>query len=450
MGIDKEEVVAKAISAIEKGASEREALKLMSEKYKITDPHIRATLHSLVFEILRRLNIIDLFIKEVLQKRTIDKLYPLLRNLLRFGVFNLKFTEKPPPKITKLIVEKARTLFGESISKFMNAMLRKIEKIKMTDLISNSTNTANLSLQYYHPKWFIDYLINLIGFPDTIQFLEKSLGQYVTYIIINALKTDLYSVTSELEQEGFTFLVDRDLPDVIRIKTWKYPIIRSRLFKEGLIYIQDKASALISHIVNPQKNEIIFDLCAAPGGKSMHIGQLMKNTGMVLSVDRSHRRLLELTSKLNQFALQNIYVINIDSEMIPEFIPLKADKVLIDPPCSGTGTFISRPYSKWKLQLKNIEMFIKIQWKLLKTAVNSVKESGEIIYSTCSITLEENELLIKKFLNKFPEFSLVPVKPFIGTPGFLGLSETQRLWPHRDDTEGFFVGKLSKPFHVRR
>lgn len=443
--IDKELVTAEAILAIEKGASEREALRIMSQKYNfITDWRIRGPIHSLVFECIRRLNLIDFLIKESLEKGTLKQLYPLLRNLLRVGVYILKFTDTPPPKITKFIVKVSKERFGKSVGKFTNAVLRKIEQLKISDYITDSKDIANLSLQYYHPPWFIEYLINLIGLPETIEFLKKSIEENRLFIRINTLKTDLSSVIEKLEQEEYTFLVDQDLPDLIRITQWKLPVIHSSLLKEGLIYIQDKASTLVSHVLNPQEGDIIFDLCAAPGGKSMHIGQLLGNSGMIFAVDRSHRRLLELTTKLSQYNLHNIYVININGETSPSFIRKKADKILIDPPCSGTGTFVSRPYSKWKLRLKDLQAFTAIQWKLLIAATKSLKSSGEIIYSTCSLTLEENEKMIKKFLHVFPDFSLVPATPFLGTPGFLGLTETQRLWPHLNETEGFFIAKLKR------
>jgi len=442
--IDKEEMVAEVISVIETGNSEREALGKVSEKYNITDKRTRAVIHSIVFEIGRRLNLIDLLINETLEKGNISKLYPLLRNLIRYGVYNLKFTDKSPHKITKFVVEKTKKHFGKSISKFSNALLRKIETIDISNYISNYSGTEQLSLRYYHPKWFINYLIKLLGRTNAIEFLKKSLEPNNVYVRINSLKTDPITVSKKLEEEGYEFILDEDLSDVVKIIKWKYPIVRSRIYKEGLIYIQDKASALVSHIINPQDEQVIFDVCAAPGGKSMHVGQLLENKGRVFAIDRSSRRLLELTSKLSIHGFQNIHVLNAVGEKVTDFLRIKADKIVVDPPCSGTGTFISRPFSKWKLKQKDLDILIKIQWKLLVSVVKAIKDKGEIVYSTCSITLEENEQIIQRFLKEFPEFALTPMKPFIGVPGYLGLTETQRLFPHLHDTEGFFIAKLKK------
>ncbi len=442
--VDKEEVVAEALLLIEKGSSEREALRLVSKKYQITDWRIRGTIHSLVFEIVKRLNLINLLIKNTLEKGSIKKLYPMLINLLRVGVYNLKFTDIPPPKVTKIVVEKVKEYFGVPVSKFANAILRRIEEINLSDYITDSTEIPCLSLKYFHPEWFIKYLIKLIGDSDTKKILQKSLEPDTIFIRINQLKTDIESIIRELKKEEFTFQVDRDLPNVIKIITWKYPIIHSAMYQEGLIYIQEKASVLVPFVVDPQEGDIIFDLCAAPGGKTMQLGQLLKNSGLILAIDRSHRRLLELSTKLVKYAHHNVYIINGVSENTQNFIRIQADKILIDPPCSGTGTFLARPAGKWKLQEKDIKFYSNIQWKLLETAVRLLKKSGEIIYSTCSITLEENERIIKRFLKNFPDFKLVPTIPFIGTPGFLGLSETQRLWPHIHDTEGFFISKLKR------
>lgn len=443
--IDRELVAAEAILEIEKGASEREAIRLISQKYKIKDWRIRGSFHSLVFEVTRRLNLIDFLISKSLQKGKITKIYPLLRNLLRVGVYIIKFTKTPPPKITKLVVKLVKEHFRVSVAKFANALLRKIELMNLNELITDSTETLNLSLKYFHPGWFIEYLKDLIGLPETIEFLKKSSIPSQLYIRINELKADLATVVEELKKEEFSFKVDNDLPDVIAILKWKYPIIHSNLYKKGLIYIQGKASALVSHVVDPQNEEIIFDLCAAPGGKSMHMGQLLQNRGRVIALDRSHRRLLELSTKLKDYSLHNIYVIQGVGEKVQKLVREKADKILVDPVCSGTGTLISRPYSKWKLRQKDLQIFNATQWKLLVSAVKLLKEAGEIIYSTCSLTVEENEKIVEKFLHVFSDsFTLVPATPLIGTSGFLGLSKTQRLWPHLHNTEGFFISKLKR------
>ncbi len=442
--IDKELASAEVLMAIEAGSSERDALRKISNKYKISDWHIRGTLHSIVFETLRRLNVIDLLIKESLQKGTIEKLYPLLRNLIRVGVHQIKFAEGSAPKITKTIVQLVKNKYRKSVSNFTNALLRRIEHLELTSFITNSTDTLNLSLQYYHPLWFIEYLIKLIGLADTIAFLKSSLDEMGLYVRINTIKTDMDYVMEQMQRDEYFFSVDRDLDDVLLIREWKKPIIHSSLFKDGYLYIQDKASALVSHVVNPQNAETVFDLCAAPGGKSMHMGQLLRNSGQVVAFDRSHRRLLELTQKLSLYNLHNIDVINANGDKAPKFVKKKADKILIDPPCSGTGTFTARPYGKWKLRPSDIEIISEVQWRLLVAAVKLLHPSGEIIYSTCSITLEENEKLIEKFLKVFPDFSSVPTTPFIGTPGFLGLDKTQRLWPHLHGTEGFFIAKLRR------
>ena len=387
--IDKEVVAAQALSAIEDGgSSEREALREISAKLHITDWRIRGTIHLLVFETLKRLNVVDFIITTSLQKGSLEKLKPYLRNLLRIGTFNLKFTDNLPQKVTKTIVQKVKEAFGEGVSKFANALLRKIEQINLSDFITESTDIANLSLKFNHPPWFVEYLVNLLGSADAIEFLQKSLEPDFLYIRVNTLKIDVSSVIETLKQEKFEIEEDRDLPDVIRILEWEYPVIRTSLFKEGFIYIQDKASSLVSYVVNPQDGDCIFDLCAAPGGKSLHMGQLMQNTGSVFAIDRSHRRLLELSRKLLNYEIHNIYVINAVGENAPDYIRRKADKILIDPPCSGTGTFMSRPYSKWKLQPRDLQILTAIQWKLLKSAVKLLKQSGEIIYSTCSIMIE--------------------------------------------------------------
>ena len=216
--IDKELATAEVLVAIETGSSERDALKKLSVKHKITDWHIRGTIHSIVFEILRRLNVVDLIIKKSLKKGTIDKLYPLLRNLLRVGVYQIKFAEESPPKITNTIVELAKAYFGISVSNFTNALLRKVERLEVSSFLSDSIDAASLSLQYYHQTWFIEYLIKLIGISDTIAFLKRSGEGNGFYVRINLLKTDRSYIIEQLEHDKYVFSLDQDLNDVILIK----------------------------------------------------------------------------------------------------------------------------------------------------------------------------------------------------------------------------------------
>ncbi|TFG05379.1 MAG: hypothetical protein EU536_02080 [Promethearchaeota archaeon] len=442
--IERELVAAEALSTIETGSSERETLKLLSDKYKISDPRIRGTIHSIVFETIHHLNAIDFLINRALQKGNLDKLQPRLRNLLRVGVYNLKFTQNSPQKTTKILVNLVKRQFGESIAKFVNAIMRKVEYFELKELIAALSEYKKLALLYNHPVWFVKYLINLIGRSDAISVMETTLEENFIYIRINPLTSDLETVMTKLSEEKYEFITDDALPDIIRLTQWKIPIVHSSLYENGAVYLQDKASALVSHVLNPQEGETILDICAAPGGKSMHIGQKMHNTGMVISVDRSSRRLTELSTKLTPYNLLNVFILNAIGEESSTFLRVKADKILIDPPCSGTGTFISRPYAKWKINPKIIRRMADIQWTLLESAVSILKPQGKIVYSTCSVTIEENEELIKRFLRKHIDFSLVPSDPMIGSPGLLGLHDAQRLWPHLHNTEGFFIATLER------
>ncbi|NVM01702.1 MAG: RsmB/NOP family class I SAM-dependent RNA methyltransferase, partial [Candidatus Helarchaeota archaeon] len=222
----------------------------------------------------------------------------------------------------------------------------------------------------------------------------------------------------------------------------KKPVTRIKSYKKGLYYIQTKSSAVVTHVLDPQPNELILDICAAPGGKSTHIAQLMKNTGKILALDLSFRRIKEIKLKLKLLNIKNIELIQTDSLKIP--IRIKADRVLVDPPCTGTGAYGSRPLARWKINIKKLKNFTNLQWKLLVSGASQVKKDGILVYSTCSILIEENEAIVKRFLKKYTNFKILPALPHIGIKGYLDCENCKRLFPHLHESEGFFIAKFQK------
>jgi len=219
------------------------------------------------------------------------------------------------------------------------------------------------------------------------------------------------------------------------------PLIKMKSYEEGLFYIEDKASCLPIEVANLKPGITVLDVCAAPGAKTSHLAQLLQNSGQIFSIDFSHRRINTLKKELRRTGVGIVDLILCDAcKSLP--INVKADLVLLDPPCSGTGVFWRSPYSKWKTDFAIVENLAKVQKMMLEACCEYVKDDGELVYSTCSITLEENEFLIEQFLKVHPEFSLAETEPKIGVPAFLGLDKCQRTYPHIHEANGFFVAKL--------
>jgi len=443
--VTREELAAEALTLIElKSKSARTAMKIVSETFEVQDINELKGAHALLFETLRRKNAIDRYLVLALVGMSINDINNYLKNLLRVAVYEIKFAGKNPAITTNQIVDITKRKFGKKVAGFVNALLRKIEKMDEKEIFRNLDDIARLSVKYGHPSWYVKYLIKLLGRHSAIKMLKKNITQPPLYVRLNTLKAPREEILEMLKKEHVNFVEDPHLPEVVKVIESKKPIVRTNAFREGYIYIQTKASALVSHVLDPKPGELVVDLCAAPGGKTTHIAQLMNNRGTIIASDFNIKRIREMCKK---FELMNVKIaipMCIDSTNPPFMEDLQADRVLVDVPCTSTGAFWSKPEIKWRPIKKTLKTIIPLQWMLLKTAAKIVKPGGIVVYSTCSIMLEENEMLIEKFLKLHSDFELIPAEPFIGIPGFRGLSETQRLFPHLHDTEGFFIAKIKK------
>jgi 16S rRNA (cytosine967-C5)-methyltransferase len=187
----------------------------------------------------------------------------------------------------------------------------------------------------------------------------------------------------------------------------------------------------------------VLDVCSAPGTKTSYLAQLMKNQGNIYSIDYSKRRSKIWKNEMIQMGVEIAYPIIADARYL---FPLKvsADVIILDPPCTSTGVFSKQPSAKWRLTPQSINKMADIQWQMISNCVDKVKSGGTIVYSTCSITIEENELIIEKFLKNNIDFFLVKIEPEIGLPGLRGLTKSQRFYPNLHRSNGFFIAKLRK------
>jgi len=279
-----------------------------------------------------------------------------------------------------------------------------------------------LALKYSHPTWFVRYMIELLGEEEAIKLFEVNNSPAPVWLRVNTLKTDKEKLIKTLEREGTKVAPDADLPDVFRVIESRKPPIRLSSFSRGLFYIQDKASVLAGHVLDPKLGELIVDVCAAPGGKTSHIAQLMENEGKIIAIDISRLRIKALKNNMKRLGVKIVETKIMDARDIPRKLKIEADRVLVDPACSSTGNLRSRPEVRLWVKKKDVKRFAKLQWEILKSAAEIVKENGILVYSTCSMTLEENEYLIKRFIEDTNSFKIVKAEPFIGKPGFNDLT----------------------------
>jgi 16S rRNA (cytosine967-C5)-methyltransferase len=241
------------------------------------------------------------------------------------------------------------------------------------------------------------------------------------------------------------FLKDSYLEDLITIPSnKKYEVLKSNLYQKGFLVFQDKASAVVTHLLSPQSRDIICDMCAAPGIKTSLIAQGMNNKGHLIAGEFLYNRIRIMSQLLNHLNVLNTHILNIDSIAFPLRFENIFDKILLDAPCTGSGTFLTNPELKWRQNQKFLHQNTVLQKKLFESALRLLKPEGILVYSTCSLYPEEGEHIIMNYLNQLEPQSL----PAWFSPSYMingsELPGTGRLFPSIHHTKGFFIGKFKK------
>jgi 16S rRNA (cytosine967-C5)-methyltransferase len=425
-----------------KRLGERLALTRATNQLRIKDRKAVGLAHRLITETLRRKNLIDYLLNSALEPQTINDIKLGPRSFLRLYCYETKFADSNLEKVQR-IAKMGRKILGWWHLKNIEPALGKILSTNPRTAITGLEETEKIALKTYNPTWFVKYCIKLLGRAEALKFLEQSTKITPTYIRINTLKAPTETILQNIQQENITIEKVPNLKHTYKLIETKKPLTRTQSFNQGLFYIQDKASCLATEIADPKQGMTVLDVCAAPGSKTTYLSQLMQNTGKIISMDYSKRRLRIWKNVTKRMGTENAEAIAAD---LRSCIPLNvsADFVILDPPCTSTGTFSKSPDAKWRLTKRSVIGMSKIQSEMIENCANYVKAGGNLVYSTCSITLEENEMVIENFLKLHPEFMLVEPKPRIGLHGLRGLTNCQRLYPNIHECNGFFVAKLKK------
>jgi len=273
---------------------------------------------------------------------------------------------------------------------------------------------------------------------DETQALAQALAQPAPVDLrVNTLRAARPAVLRQLHHDGIDATPTPFSPDGIRL-TNRLSLIEHPLYQTGVIEIQDEGSQLISRILAPRRQEIVVDFCAGAGGKTLHLGALMANTGMIYALDRAPRRLEQLRDRARRAGLNNVHLMRIDSLNGALVLRNKADRVLVDAPCTGSGTFRRRPDRKWRTH--NLDYLTAEQTRILATASELVRPGGKLVYATCSLFHAENNAIIDQFRVTHPEFNLLSLESFYSRVKLPNQDQFfLRLDPHQHGTDGFYA-----------
>ena len=271
---------------------------------------------------------------------------------------------------------------------------------------------------------------------------------------INPLKVKRPAVLQQLQQAGLEAQATPYSPWGVRLHG-KPSLARLPLFTEGAIEVQDEGSQLLALLLDAKRNELVVDFCAGAGGKTLAIGAAMRNTGRLYAIDTSAHRLEGLQPRLQRAGLGNVHTLVIAHERDERLdrMHAKADRVLVDAPCSGLGTLRRSPDVKWRQSPQQVAELADLQGRILASAARLVKPGGRLVYATCSLLEQENEAVAQAFALAHRDFEAVPVPELLQQAGLepetaasLCQGDHLRLWPHLHGTDGFFAAVWRRKF----
>ncbi len=399
-------------------------------------------LTAIFYDIMKRLGIIDKVIKHVTGVESPLILDPWLRAGLRVAVGLLLFHRLSPSSKHKL-----RFIVADYISAKTHPYAG-MYYWRVFDAIDNYRFDVKcfeelLELKYLLPAWFIKRMKELLGDKEAEELFRALNEKPLISVRVNTLKASVEEVVEELRKEGKKPIVSSRVPVVIKFEG-PYDFDHSRLYLEGKIIIQDEAAVVAGFLLGVKPGMTVVDLCAAPGGKTTHIAELMKNKGVIHAFDIDEPRIKRMRMLLRRMGITIVRIHKRDARTAPKVLGESiADRVLVDPPCSSTGTIAKNPELRWRIREDGLEEIVTLQKELIEAGLKLLKPGGRLLYTVCSLLPEEGEYLIKEILEEYKdEVELVKIKgPYDESKILPG---TMRAWPHRHGTTGFFYALLER------
>lgn len=400
------------------------------EKYQYLDKQERAFFTRLCEGTLERMIELDYIINQF-SNTPVKKMKPQIAIILRMSVYQLKYMDSVPESAAcNEAVKLAQKKGFKTLKPFVNGVIRNIARnisaIPYPDM--EKEPLKYVSVFYSMPEWIVELWIKSYGMDETKSILEAFLEQKEITIRTNQTKISPEKLKEKLQKEDITVKENELLPYAFSISGVDY-FHNLKSFQEGLFYIQDTSSMMVAETADPKKDDYIIDVCAAPGGKSIHLAEKMAGSGMVEARDLSEYKVNLIQENIKRSGTLNIKAVCQDATVIKKESINKADIVIADLPCSGLGVLGKKTDIRYHMTKESTLELAALQRQILSVVNLYVKEHGVLLYSTCTIDKEENEYNTKWFLENHPAFTLEYEKQFL---------------PDQDKTDGFYLAKFRK------
>lgn len=411
-------------------------LRSVLEKYQYLDKKERAFLTRVSEGTLQYMIELDYIINQF-SKVKVNKMKPVIRNILRMSVYQIKYMDSVPDsaacnEAVKLAKKKGFSALSGFVNGVLRAVGRNLEKVTYPQETDHPTEA--FSIKYSMPEWIVDKWLDAYGVEQTRELLNAFLTEAPITIRTNLFKITPEELKKRLESEG----VQADplkgeqytiLPYAFIISGFDY-LNSLASFREGLFYVQDISSMMAAEYGAVKEGDYVIDVCAAPGGKSIHVAEKLHGTGMVEARDLTDYKIGLIEENIRRHGglmLINMKAVQQDATVFDEASVEKADLLIADLPCSGLGVLRKKPDIKYRINKDGQRELVLLQQKILDTVCSYVKPGGTMVYSTCTINREENEDNVRWFLKKHPEFRL---------------EKEQLIFPGKEYGDGFFLAKL--------
>jgi len=366
--------------------------------------------------------------------------------LLRTAIYQMVFLDRiPNHAIIYDSVEIAKKKGHKGTASFVNGVLRNVQRKGLPKIADIEDVTKRLSVETSHPEWLINFWSKQYGQNLTEGIVKTNITEKPQSIRIQPMRTTRDKILSKLNEQNIMAKKSPFSKQGIIIE--KGNVLDTELLENGYVTIQDQSSMLVSELMQIKRDMLVLDACSAPGGKATHIGEILENTGEVHAFDIHKNKLKLIERNAKRLGLNNLIVNQSDARNLTQLFDKKTfDRILLDVPCSGLGVIRGKPDIKYSKDESDIKNLSKIQYDILSSTSSLLKDTGKIIYSTCTITKNENELVIKQFLKEHDQF-MVDESFFGDLPDTLknspGISEYGiQIFPQMYNTDGFFITRL--------
>jgi 16S rRNA (cytosine967-C5)-methyltransferase len=437
------------MQVVRRGSFPDVLLDIYFKEHPKLDSRDRALVTELVYGVLRWQGRLDWIINQQIKIKP-DKVDLTVRLILRLAVYQLLFLDRiPAAAAVHEAVELAKASQPKHVVRFVNGVLRTISRksIVLKEADPEGSVEHRLAMLYSYPVWLVQHWLTLLGNAETESFCQASNQIPPTTVRVNTLKTTVAALATSLKELGFFVEFGKFVPEALHLRSIRTDLSSLDHYERGEFQVQDEASQLVAHLLQPQPGERILDACAGLGAKSTHLAQLVENQGKIIALDNQGWKLTRLMQNAQRLEISCIEPVEMDVlELVPSGEEFSFDRILLDAPCTGLGVIRRNPDIKWKVKPRDFRRLHLVQKEMLERLAPLLKPGGSLLYATCTVSEEENEETVQSFLAEHPNYQLESARPYLppGSVDVLTRSGAMQTWPHRHGIDGFFAARLRR------